>query len=1213
MEESVKIVRIETDSAVNSIKSLQNEVDALKAKLKELKEGTAEYEQTLNQISSAEEKLGAAMNGVFDKAINTVADLKTQISELKDVFATLNSGTEEYKNTIDALTQAETKLNTITNGANLNVNTSDGVNNINTLKTSIDSLNETFKGISEFVKSTDIQPILDIFKQVTDTIKTVKDQIDEIDLGEVVDAVTKEFEELGKVSLDELIDSISEVVQASGGLDNIVPKEPAVTVKGLKEEIVSLRDALLNTEKGSEEYRNILEQLIADQQKLTEVMAAGKTQISAATGSYNALVNQMSALKKAWRETTDEATRKDLGKQIKDINDKLKGFDESIGDFRRNVGNYTQSITAAFSSMGGAAKGMIGPINGVKTAFNALSTHPLIAVFTGLAALLINGLVKGFQSSEEATNKLKVAFSGFKAIGDVVLKIFQGLALGIANLGNAIVNLLDKWGLLPESFKERQKIAEDEIKLTKKQRDNITKNADLEKEIAKLRADSADKNKYTAQQRLDFLEQAMKKEEEIAKNEYEALEQEYNIIVAKNALAKSNAVDKDAEAKAYAAKIAAETKYLEKKRSNNKEISRINKEMVRDAQQAELSMLNLQKDLIQQEYDLAEDGSEEQLNLAKELRKKELEIQQEGFKTKIKNRSDFEAAMKMSVKAFNNDIANLEANALRNAVNRERELSQRRLNALREGSVEYYKDLKTTEERIHNLYKTIVDANGDLSQIGELGLLEGLPKDFTSTLEGKTLEEFKTLESESFKALKTISDNLTRAKEEQAETLNQIILNGTRPMSAYYREQAKQLREYLGDIRQMVGETDEEFEKRKDETITILPMSEESPEDFEKRVQEVRKKYVDAIVNEIRAIQDEADLANNFALKPFNWNNNATQFFLQESPLRKLVKQNEVDKEALKLSYVGIGQYIEKMADDIAKSVDGYSIDKKSLLKGFEITPENIKALFEGNEEVLKENVKYFADTYESAMNNAFVDGFDMDVAKDVATEKLNQAISDIRDRLIEMLGVSGDIPEELLTSYLDSLQTFVDSEKEIVRQSVSTWTNWAQTIAQLCGSVADAYEAELKYQVKRDKMSEEAAKDEFDTVKGLRIAMAIIDTIQGSISAFMGWQDKGQPQGAIMGTIAAASVAAAGWAQIRQIQMTEFGGSGSGGASGVPMASVAPVMMDYQPQMTGTVTGEQETEELVNAITKTPIWVSVKDIDDAQERGRVRTQESTF
>ena len=119
------------------------------------------------------------------------------------------------------------------------------------------------------------------------------------------------------------------------------------TVKSLKEEIQNLRDALLNVENGSEDYNKVLDKLISDEKELTSVMQAGKKEVHAATGSYNALSQEMSALKRVWKEVTDEASRNEIGSRINDINNQLKDMDASVGVFNRNVGDYTNSFVDA--------------------------------------------------------------------------------------------------------------------------------------------------------------------------------------------------------------------------------------------------------------------------------------------------------------------------------------------------------------------------------------------------------------------------------------------------------------------------------------------------------------------------------------------------------------------------------------------------------------------------------------------------------------------------------------------------------------------------------------------------------------------------------------------------------------------------------------------------------------------------------------------------
>lgn len=881
------------------------------------------------------------------------------------------------------------------------------------------------------------------------------------------------------------------------------------TVKGLKDEINSLRDALLNAEKGSKEYKDILEQLIADQQKLAEVMSAGKTQISAATGSYNALVNQMAALKKVWRETTDEATRKDLGKQIKSLNDQLKGFDESIGDFRRNVGNYTQSITAAFSSMGGAAKGMIGPINGVKTAFNALSTHPLIAVFTGLAALLINGISKGFKSSEENMNKLRTAFSGFKAIGDAVLNMFQGLAGWIAKVAEGAMNLADKLGLVSPKMKARQELTKKQIELEKKERDSLEKTAQLESDAAELRAKASEADKYTTQERIKFLQEAQAKDEERLNLEKEILEEKVAQLEAEMALTQSSSEEyrKLNELKAQIVKINAQISTSQ--RQTNREIIQLRRRGLQEQTKANQERLNLEKDLLQQEYDLAVDGSDEQLRLAKELRKKELEIQQEGFKTKIKNRKDYDQAMKMSIAAYNNDIEKLESDFRSRQTETEYQDSRLSLYSFRKNSSRYWAEAKAIEtEHLNNVIADILATSNEK--------------------EKKELEK-KRLEIEN--TLKEISDSLTEAEDREMEIFNQTVLNGTRPLSKYYATQTVQLKDVYKNMLQRFDESDEEFKARKQEVWNQILTSESN--------------YWDAMLDETRT------------------------------------KTQAV--------------YLEELG--------GMENERVMLLMQEKLLADEHQNLLDRSKQYIEENISTVADQL----------GVGVEQIKQMLGEK---DWFDNENGLFNKLFQRGLLPEEMMDGYITYLQDKAQQEKAILDYRLENWNALADGIKQIMSNVADIYEEDLKAQVEHGEKSEEQAEREFENIKGLRIAVAVIDTIQGALAAFMGWQDKGQPWGAIIGAVQAAAVTTAGIAQIAKIANTKFGSSAASSmGGGAPMASVTPVMMDFQPDTVGITTGQQEAEELANAITSKPIraYVVESDISNAQQLANQRTSESTF
>ena len=136
------------------------------------------------------------------------------------------------------------------------------------------------------------------------------------------------------------------------------------SVKDLIAEVEKLRSILKSLDETSDEYKSTLGDLKAAQDKLSSSIKTNKKEVEAAEGSYNALSKKMSELKKQWKATNDEATRNQLGKEIKSINDQLKAFDQSIGNNQRNVGNYAGSfkslkeeIKQARDIMAGAARG----------------------------------------------------------------------------------------------------------------------------------------------------------------------------------------------------------------------------------------------------------------------------------------------------------------------------------------------------------------------------------------------------------------------------------------------------------------------------------------------------------------------------------------------------------------------------------------------------------------------------------------------------------------------------------------------------------------------------------------------------------------------------------------------------------------------------------------------------------------------------------------
>lgn len=372
--------------------------------------------------------------------------------------------------------------------------------------------------------------------------------------------------------------------------------EAVKNVGELRENIKQLKAALndqdLSNPEGMKKYNELLGELKINQNALKDAMYATTASwndiTNAATGaniafdnnnklvnmqgvSYNALVHEMADLKQAWRATTDEMERAALGERINSVNDQLKSMDASVGNYQRNVGNYIGAVdhlTASFGSMGKGAQSVIAPIKGVTTGLKTLSATPAIAML-GLLANVLQKVIEGLKSSEENTNAMTQAMSPFAAIGDTVTKVLQGLGGVLAKVVQGFGKLTSAIFGTNEATKERLRLAKEEAALQQKERENIIANAEAEREVARLRAEAADKTKHSASERIALLEQAGEQERLIAERSVQTAKMQYEIIKSRNALTQSNAEDLKKEAEAYAAVVNAETSYYNKIREIN--------------------------------------------------------------------------------------------------------------------------------------------------------------------------------------------------------------------------------------------------------------------------------------------------------------------------------------------------------------------------------------------------------------------------------------------------------------------------------------------------------------------------------------------------------------------------------------------------------------------------------------------------------------------
>lgn len=592
------------------------------------------------------------------------------------------------------------------------------------------------------------------------------------------------------------------------------------SVGDLKENIKALKAQLDGLEIGTEEYQQTLLELQDNQAALRNAMqgtAASMEEVTAAASglnvqfdeqnklvnaekvSYNELSRQMAVLRQEWKSTSDAGKRAEIGERINEVNNRLKEMDASVGNYQRNVGNYNGAVDhllASFGNMGGAAGKAIAPIKGVKTGLDMLGKTPVIAIL-GLLVGILDKVMQAMKGSEENTQALTAAFSPLQAVGDLVTKMFEAL-------GKAVVWVVDKIGQLTAAiFKnnaavsERKRLAEEEIALTKQQRENMVENAKAERDIAELRAKASQKDIYTAKERLAFLEEAGRQEAAIAKRAADEARRQYELIRDRNALTQSSTQQLEEQARAEAAMIKAETDYYQKMRSINAGITQARRQEAKEARDAARAVKEAAEAKAQAEQDylkallqVTRDGSKEQLDIQNDIAEKERDKAKANAIQKITDAKELNKALELIEKEYQlTRQRNLQEHDNKIAAENLRAVANIR-DGLERNSLEWY-------EENTKYYKAVLDN--------------------TKQQMDETDQQFEARKLKAENDLIAANQALAEKQVEHDRNLLQYRMETLEQGSLEYLDAAVQLKQLeLDTLHRLEGESEEEFLARKE-------------------------------------------------------------------------------------------------------------------------------------------------------------------------------------------------------------------------------------------------------------------------------------------------------------------------------------------------------------------------------------------------------------
>lgn len=476
--------------------------------------------------------------------------------------------------------------------------------------------------------------------------------------------------------LEKILEIKVDVGEAIKGIDslNAAVAEQKKRQQELKEQIKQLEEAEGDNTDAIAEMR---EAYILSQQKVkdynSQIQSLSKSVQNQLKidreniGSMQQLRAQLSNLTKAYDSLSAEEREAAKGQELKDkineVTDALKNSEEATQRYYRNVGNYENAIKntiglngkygQTLQNVADATKDGITPALGVmKIALIAvgkqllaLMANPIVAMIAALAAAFL-GAAKGIKSSEESMARFKAVTAAFKPIGDAVTNVFQAMGKALLSvvewIGKGVggfSRLLEKLPIVGDNIKAINEESRRYIQLEKDKQALVERNRKLlvdesnaELQVSELRVKAKEKELYTDQERLKFVQEANEIERKIAEEKKAVAEENLRLLKEETAATENIAEINDKLARAEADVNRATIEYNSKKRELLEQENTIKNEIAaKDKARAdEAKRLNDEKIKQQKEYnDLLLSEMEKTQDLLAELIKDGTEKEEE--------------------------------------------------------------------------------------------------------------------------------------------------------------------------------------------------------------------------------------------------------------------------------------------------------------------------------------------------------------------------------------------------------------------------------------------------------------------------------------------------------------------------------------------------------------------------------------------------------
>ena len=499
----------------------------------------------------------------------------------------------------------------------------------------------------------------------------------------------------------------------------------------------------------------------------------------------------------------DSAKGKELQDKINAVTKELKGAEEATGRFNRNVGNYENAIKSVFGNnqLVAGIQAVRNGVIGVSKAFDLLKSHPVIAVISVITALFLK-LANSAKNNEEQYVKLqqvlaplKMGMDGITRVVESIVDVFLSAAQAVTGLVGAFLDFIGVGDSINQNSKDYIELEKQKLDLANKERSDLV--------ASDLRAKSAQKDKYSAEERIQFLNEAIDKEKAMADNELEQAKQRLEIAKKEAERTKNSKEANDelaqAEANLYNVQKEYNTKTRELYSQRSEAQTKLNQEeeqrlqLVQERSDKELAAMRALRD---SENALIKDSFEKQKADINASYDDQIADLKKRMETEENLTTEAKAAMSATIanleKQRDTELAELNEESIREKLEQEAAYIEQRLQLATEGTIQEYslKAEQLKKEKEIELSNTKLTAE-------QKQLIE---ERYQKKLDEMTSEHERKKQEKAMKAFELELSNRLAAAKIAGEDELQVEL-----------ENAKKR---LDSLQQLEGESDAEFKAR---------------------------------------------------------------------------------------------------------------------------------------------------------------------------------------------------------------------------------------------------------------------------------------------------------------------------------------------------------------------------------------------------------------